>query len=125
LNLKQRQRGLINYITASEGEPPSGIEYVERLSVYQQGFVARMMDALVETFEVSAFILGGVRFKHLVAGYVENQSIAGFDISTVCDGFHEYILKQSYSEFEFFPDLVALEYLSSCSFHANDSSPLW
>ncbi len=124
MNLDQRQAGLISFITSDCGDQPKGIEYSHRLEVYRLGYVARLADALVETYEASSTFFEGAYFTELVASYASSRRFGGFNIASVCDEFHDFVLEQGPLEPKFLSDLMVLEMLSARSFHAGDRESL-
>lgn len=114
---KEGPESLLNPQGSASGE--------ERLSVYANGYAARMTEALKEVYEAVHLVLGEDPFHRAAARYASgfpsleyNLSLAGrhFPLFLAADGLT--------SKLPFLPDLAGLEWKVAEAFHAFDFPPL-
>lgn len=101
-----------------EGIPPNLI-HGNRFSVYQEGYVARLVEVLEEAYEAVVAIIGHERFHALAESYIRkhpsqttNINHYGREMNLFLKG--EPLLK----EFPFLSDLARWEWMIIESFHA-------
>jgi uncharacterized protein len=105
--------------------PQGGAKGEERLSVYADGYVARIRESLKEVYEAVHFVLGDERFNWFCRDYAfhfpshhYNLNFAGIYLPEFLAG-HEHL-----KQFPFLSDLAKLEWLIWKAFHAFDGPPL-
>jgi len=105
--------------------PQGGDPGVERLSVYSDGFKARMKEGLEDVYKATAHVMGEGAFTSLAEAYASSYQSHDYNLSEVGRDLALFTTKTPWSEkLPFLPDLIRLEWLVSRSFHAFDGKPL-
>jgi len=99
--------------------PQGGVSGLERLEVYAQGYIARIHEALNESYKAVEHVLGHEMFVKLTEDYAKrypsedyNLSLAGRHLSSF---FQDY---KTARELPFLGDLASLEWSITEAFHA-------
>lgn len=104
--------------------PQGGVPGGERMAVYAGAYLARMAEALKETFEAVARFAGEAAFIDLCEGYVEAYPSGEYNLSEIGHSFAAYAAKTSYAaKLPFIKDLASLEWAVSRAFHAPGREP--
>lgn len=115
IGLSQRQldAALLNLQNGTPG--------LERIAVYADGYKARIEEALSESHEAIAHVLGHSKFHFLAEEYAEQYPSRHYNLSSTGKYFSEFIGRHSISkELPFLSDLAQLEWLIHQAFHAYD-----
>ncbi len=108
-----RVGGLLNKQGGANGE--------ERMAVYADAYVARMMEALGETYETVKHLLGQEAFVELTESYMEAHPSHSYNLNSVGEHMPEHLAGTRFVEkLPFLPDLARLERQIARSFHAFD-----
>ncbi len=104
---------------------PPAIEAEERLAIYRDGYPARVLEALEESYPAVANILGDGSFANLTRRYLATISLASCDLNNAGQRLPSYLAHDSLSEnLAFLADLARLEWAVRCAFHAHDTQPI-
>lgn len=96
----------------------------ERISVYSNGYVARLNEALSEVFEAVRHLVGHDVFTDLVEDYATVYPSHDYNLNNVGRHLPEFLKTGRFTEkLGFLPDLAALEWQVCRSFHAFDEKP--
>ncbi len=96
----------------------------ERLAVYSDGYLARLVEALEETYETIRQILGHVRFVELCERYVKRHPSFSYNINKLGDKLPDFLRDDPFTiEIPMLPDLARLEWLTTSAFHAYQKKP--
>ena len=99
--------------------PIDGLVHEERMAVYAEAYVARMMEALSETYEAVKHLLGEEAFVELTESYMETYPSHSYNLSSVGQNMPEHLAGTRFVEkLPFLPDLAVLERQVARSFHA-------
>ena len=91
----------------------------ERMAVYADAYVARMMEALSETYEAVKHLLGNEAFVELTESYMEAHPSHSYNLNDVGESMPEHLsLSRFLEKLPFLPDLARLERQVARSFHA-------
>ncbi len=100
-------------------------ERERRLSVYENGYLARMHESLAETFEAVASQAGPDKFGEMAFEYAKRHPSKDYNLTFAGRHFPEFLENSAYAiMFPFLPDLARFEWLVCESFHAFDEKPL-
>jgi hypothetical protein len=90
-----------------------------RLDVYAEGFVARLADALAESYEAVHWLLGAERFRALTRRYLAAHPPHHYDLAQAGAALPEHLANDPLTvELPFLPDLARLERAVMRAFHA-------
>ncbi len=104
--------------------PQGGSPGEERMSVYADGYVARLSEALAETYEAVRHLLGAEAFTELARLYLEAHPSKSYNLNDVGKEMPSFIGTTRFAgELPFLPDLAALELSVASAFHAFDTAP--
>lgn len=117
LDLKSVQNSIRDFIKNPEEK---GLKApFNRLSVYRDGYYARLFEALQETFEVTFKIAGEDQSRKWVASYMWEFPSRTPNLSNVGIAMPEFLKNQPLTQkHPFLPDLALFEWKFSLSFHA-------
>jgi len=105
--------------------PQGGVDGVERLSVYAEGYVERTRQALEEVYEAIRHLLGARRFAQLSRAYAETVPSRTYNLSRRGEALPEFLAGHPLTrEFPFLPDLARLEWRVNQAFHAAEQPPM-
>jgi len=97
----------------------------ERLSVYSNGYHARITDALKEVYEAVHHVAGHETFHRAAARYSAQYPSLEYNLSLAGRCFSAFLAKDKLTEkLPFLPDLSALEWKVSEAFHSFDRTPM-
>ncbi len=98
---------------------PAGAAPTVRLAVYVEGYPARLGEALGEQFPAVAHLLGGPRFAALVDRYQRAARLESYNLNDAGAELPAFLRDDCIGgELPFLPDLAALEWAMTRSFHA-------
>ncbi|MBI3315474.1 MAG: DUF692 family protein, partial [Candidatus Omnitrophica bacterium] len=105
--------------------PQHGVPPEERLSVYANGFTARLEEALSETYEGVRALLGADRFSEVCRGYAHDEVSTDYNLNFIGENFPGFLEKNSFQK-DKHPavDLADFEWRIWKAFHAFDKTPL-
>ncbi len=104
--------------------PQNNVPGVERILVYAGGYTVRIGEALAETYETIANVLGHEKFHQMTEDYVAVFPSRYYNLTTAGKHLPEFLKTwKPAAEFPFLPDLAAFEWRVSRAFHAFDSVP--
>lgn len=96
-----------------------------RLDVYGDGYLARMTEALAETYETIERILGRAAFNEIVRRYVERHPSEHPNLTELGRHFATFLERDPIAtELPVLPDLARLERALIVSYHARAETPL-
>lgn len=133
LSLRELQQRMKARIHAAPEAPPHapvplnpqrGTPGEARLSVYAEGYLVRIREALAEVFEAVRHILGEDDFAALAADYAARHPSHDYNLSF--SGRHLPAFLTGWrltGRLPFLPDLAALEWRVCEAFHAFDAAP--
>jgi hypothetical protein len=128
--LSQIQGAMARCIRVGESIPehwisvPTGVDLGARLRVYTDGYPARIIEALAETFPAIAHILGDATFAALGKRYVAKLRRAPRNLNDVGSALQRFLRKDSLNEsLPFLPDLAVLEWAIQRAFHSRVREP--
>ncbi len=105
--------------------PQAGTLGIERISVYANGYYARLMEALTEVYAAVKHVLGEKIFNDLAHAYAGRYPSREYNLSLTGRFFPEFLKDPRIAEeMPFLSDLAELEWRVSCAFHAYDGKPL-
>lgn len=105
--------------------PQAGDAGEVRVSVYANGYPARVRESLAETYEAVHHVLGDERFLELVQSYALRYPSNDYNINYVGRHLPEFLEGSPLTkDFPFLVDLARLERLIWNAFHAFDGPPL-
>lgn len=81
------------------------------IRVYQEGYPARLTDALMETYEATHWILGDEIFLKLAEEFLYVRPSLFYDLNQFGEGFSDWIVSKKLKEFPFIEDLSRFEWL--------------
>ena len=130
-SLRELQRALSAHIVAGDGPPldswirvPAGADPAARVAVYTEGYPARVTEALRESYPALANILGdgslaglSERYRRVLRGEPTNLNDVGADLPDFLRG------DRLTERLAFLPELAALEWAVTRSFHAAACAP--
>ncbi len=104
---------------------PTRSVLAERLSVYRDGYPARIAEALDEAYPAVAAVLGEQVFAAVVGRYVETVALTAYNLNDAGAGLAAFLRTEVLSEtLPFLADLAVLEWHVTRAFHAHDTPPL-
>lgn len=104
---------------------PAGVDLQDRLAVYTNGYPARLLEALKETFPALAHLLGGGTFALLTRRYIEATPLHSYNLNDAGENLANFLRSDELAEkLPFTPDLALLEWYAARAFHAHDKPPL-
>ncbi len=97
---------------------------VKRIDVYADGYIARMHEALGETYPAVRRILGDNDFLTVARAYAEVHPSQDYSLSRAGKHLARFLAGSSHAKkLPFLPDLAALEWRIVESFHATQEEP--
>lgn len=103
--------------------PPAGAD--ERLAVYEDGYPARIHDALADVHPALARLAGSAAFAALARRYAAAVPLASYNLNDAGAGLVAFLADDELArERRFLPDLAALEQAVAQAFHAAERPPL-
>ncbi len=104
--------------------PQGGVAGEERMSVYANGYPARIQESLKEVYEAVHQVLGDDQFSEICHVYAHQYPSHDYNLNFVGRYFPEFLQGSPFSKaFPFLVDLAKLEWLIWESFHAFDEQP--
>lgn len=106
--------------------PQGSASGAERMEVYANGYPARMLEALKETYETIYRILGENLFADLVDVYIQKFPSTHYNLNYAGQYLPEFLKvlpNHIESQFPFLRDLASLEWNCWKAFHAFDQKP--
>jgi hypothetical protein len=105
--------------------PSATLTSLERVSIYRDGYLARMVEALESDFPGLRHYFGEAGFYDLVAAYVDKWPSRSYTLNRLSDHLPEYLATRTdLPRHEFLLDLARLELALSEIFDAEESAPL-
>ena len=105
--------------------PQGGVAGEERISVYANGYFARIAESLKEAYEAIHQVTGPKKFSELCESYARRYPSHSYNLNYAGKYLPELLEKSSVTkDFPFLPDLAHLEWLLWEAFHAFDETPL-
>ena len=105
--------------------PQGGVTGEERISVYANGYFARIAESLKEVYEAIHRVAGPEKFSELCEFYARRYPSRSYNLNYAGRSFPEFLRNASLTpSFVFLPDLARLEWLIWEAFHAFDETPL-
>src|SRR3989338_1885656 len=99
--------------------PQGGSSGEERMAVYAEGYVARVMEALAEVYEAIHHFLGKEAFVDLTECYITAHPSHSYNLNFIGSQMPGFIGRTPYVEkLPFLPDLAKLEWQVAQSFHS-------
>ena len=124
-SLKETQQAFAKSILTGDTQPSGGLEHGERLHVYVDGFLARLYEAMEETYPTLYRVLGHERSVDLVDQYIRTFPPSRPNINLAGEQLSSYLLTHPTSkEHPYLPDLARFEWLLALAFHAAERSPI-
>lgn len=106
-------------------EPVADSRPARRLDVYAESVVARLEEALADTYEAVQRVLGEPPFRALTRRYLTALPPHHYDLSRAGDGLPEHLARDPLcDELPFLPDLARLERAVRVAFHAEPAPAL-
>lgn len=97
---------------------------IERMSVYAEGYPARIHEALAEAYGTVQKIVGENEFIRLAKAYAEKYPSPSYNLSFSGVYFPEFLKQTSVTkDFPFLSDLAQMEWQMARAFHAFDQTP--
>ncbi len=101
--------------------PQGGVEGDERMDVYAEGYLARVMEALAEVYETIYHLLGRDAFIELSESYIHAHPSHSYNLNFIGDHMTEYIQETPViKKLPFLSDLASLEWSVAKAFHATN-----
>lgn len=100
----------INFINTDE------TTNIDRLDIYAEAYFARIHEAFIIDYPITAFVLGEDQFAKLVAEYLKIYPSTGTNLNNISKSIMSFI--KTYSNSEVIHDIVSLERLSLESFYS-------
>jgi hypothetical protein len=124
-SLKEAQQALQRTILEDGRlDRPDTFAYPERLSVYADGYVARLHEALQESYELVYRVVGEERSDSLIYDYVHDSRPTSYNITNAGSRFAPFLERHPAGKlFPFLPDLARLEWAIVRAFHAKQETP--
>ncbi len=99
--------------------PQGGVSGDERMDVYADGYVARMMEALAEVYETVHHLLGQDAFVELTEAYMHAHPSRSYNLNFIGDHMADFIRTTPFiQKLPFLSDLAVLEWNVAQAFHA-------
>ena len=125
-SLREIQHALAAHIVANDGPPlepwirvPEGSDLAARVAVYTDGYPARLIEALRETFPAFANILGDGSLESLCDRYRQALRDTPVNLNDVGADLPQFLQTDRLREqLAFLPDLAELEWRVTRAFHA-------
>ena len=96
-----------------------------RLSVYAEGYLIRIREALAEVYEAIHHVLGDQVFTEMAKAYAEKHPSHDYNLSLAGRHLPEFLASSPLTgQLPFLPDLARLEWSVCQAFHASDQPPL-
>lgn len=105
-------------------EPGGSLSRQEAIQVYQRAYVARLTEALGETFEGVWRVLGDSEFFAVAEAYIRETPSCSYNLSAYGSDFPAYLKRQSWDELEFLFDLATFELCFREIFHSRAEKPM-
>ncbi len=104
--------------------PQRGVPGAERLTVYAEGYTARIREALAEVYEAVHHVIGERAFAVLAETYARRHPSHDYNLNFAGRFLPEFLRASALTErLPFLPDLASLEWLLCRAFHAFDDPP--
>lgn len=104
--------------------PPRGSIF-DRIGIYTNGYPARTMEAIAETFPAVTHLIGHRETHNLCERYVKAITLHSYNLNDIGAELPQWLLRDPLTErFPFLPDLAGLEWNVAQAFHAFDDPPL-
>jgi hypothetical protein len=104
---------------------PAPHRAAERLRVYQDGYPARVHDALAEAYPVVAHLLGEEAFGTLARRYAASVPLGSYNLNDAGARLPEFLRRDALGCAQpFLSDLAQLEWCVAAAFHAAERPPL-
>lgn len=94
------------------------------LSIYQRAYVARLTEALGETFEAVWRVLGDDDFFRTTRSFIEVERSQSYNLSDYGLSFPEFLEQKHGAEFPFLSSLARFEWSFKNVFHAKQHEPI-
>lgn len=105
--------------------PQGGEPGEARLAVYAEGYLARMREALAETYEAVQHLVGERAFRQLAADYAARHPSHDYNLSLTGRHLPEFLPAHLLARrLPLLPDLARLEWAVSVAFHAPARDPV-
>lgn len=126
-NLREVQLGIRTRIQSQQHSltssawlnPQGGVAGDERMDVYAEGYLARVMEALAEVFETIYHLMGRDAFIELSESYIHAHPSHSYNLNFIGEHMAAFIQKASASgKLPFLSDLARLEWNVAQAFHA-------
>lgn len=104
--------------------PAGSLTPAEAINVYQRAYVARLTEALGETYEGVWRVLGDSDFFKTAENYIRENNSASYNLSDYGNSFPEFLSKMWGDEFPFLADLARFEQVFKVTFHSGESQPV-
>jgi hypothetical protein len=105
-----------------EAEPAGQLELGQAVEVYREAYLARLTEALGDTFESVWTVLGDKKFYQISEEYILNFGSNSYNLGDFGEQFWDLLAKHHLSKpFPFLVDLARLEWCYKEVFHREDS----
>ncbi len=106
-------------------KPGGTLNLKEAFEVYHGAYIARLTEALQETFEAVHWVLGDHIFQDISRNYIETQPSVSYNLSDYGDSFPEFLREHPATKgIPFAYDLARFEWIFKEIFHAPSPDPL-
>ncbi|HLG19205.1 MAG TPA: DNA-binding domain-containing protein [Bdellovibrionota bacterium] len=123
--LEEAQKALKSLILHDGESNDAGFDHAERLSVYAEGFFARLHEALQESYELVYRVVGEEESYALIHDYLHDFTPRSYNITEAGASFPEFLERHSVREtFPYLPDLARFEWAIVRAFHSKTETPL-
>lgn len=107
-----------------ELNPQAGDPGAERLSVYSDGYLSRIHDALLEAYETINKVIGHSRFHAMTQAYAARYASKHYNLSRAGENLPVFLKSyEPLNEWPFLPQLAEFEWKVTAAFHAFDQKP--
>jgi hypothetical protein len=125
--MKDRIHPARNHATADSNDnilnPQGGVSGLDRLEVYAQGYIARIHEALTESYQAVGQVLGHEMFVKLAEDYANHYPSEDYNLSLAGRHLSSFLkVYDAVRELPFLPDLARLEWEITEAFHAFEHS---
>ncbi len=110
--------GEVDEAFVSDVSGGGALSAAEAVEVYRDGYVARLSEALGETFEACWRVLGDEDFLTACRDYVRSTPSTTHNLSDYGADFHDFLLHRFKTQAPFIGDLARLEWAFKELFHA-------